>query len=235
MEKPKQPKKLQPHENTIDSLLEGEIWKDIPGFEEYYQASNLGRIRSVDRVVPHPRLGQQFVKGRILKQSKAVNKNTMSDEKMVDLRVSLNFDGKPHYFNTRRIVYMTFVDPDLDYEKDRKVIVNKDCNGYNNAVNNLGCITNHDKTQRAIDRNRVPESYLATADRTGWVSGGVTRRKPVRKLDMDGQVLETYESITAASKANNVGEKEIIMVAKGRYKSWNGVKWEYVKKKDKKK
>lgn len=28
-----------------------EIWKDIPGYEGWYQASNMGRIRSVDRLV----------------------------------------------------------------------------------------------------------------------------------------------------------------------------------------
>lgn len=28
-----------------------EIWKDIPGFEGRYQVSNMGRVRSVDRVV----------------------------------------------------------------------------------------------------------------------------------------------------------------------------------------
>lgn len=28
-----------------------EIWKDIPGYEGYYQASSHGRIRSIDRVV----------------------------------------------------------------------------------------------------------------------------------------------------------------------------------------
>lgn len=32
-----------------------EIWKDIQGFEGFYQASNLGRIKSLERIVPHTR------------------------------------------------------------------------------------------------------------------------------------------------------------------------------------
>lgn len=54
-----------------------EIWKDIPGFENRYQASNLGRIRSVDRYEhfsEYVRLdgkkrkaSVRFMKGRILR------------------------------------------------------------------------------------------------------------------------------------------------------------------------
>jgi len=29
-----------------------EIWKDIEGYEGYYQVSNLGRVRSLDRTYP---------------------------------------------------------------------------------------------------------------------------------------------------------------------------------------
>ena len=28
-----------------------EIWKDIVGYEGYYQVSNLGRVKSLDRVI----------------------------------------------------------------------------------------------------------------------------------------------------------------------------------------
>jgi len=35
--------------DCLDLLLEGEIWKDIPGYEGFYQASNFGRIKSLSR------------------------------------------------------------------------------------------------------------------------------------------------------------------------------------------
>ena len=42
-----------------------EIWKPIPGYEEYYEASNLGRIRSLDRQMISP-TGKRYTKrGRI--------------------------------------------------------------------------------------------------------------------------------------------------------------------------
>ncbi len=46
-----------------------EIWKDVDGYEEFYQVSNLGRIRSLDRMVQEPKK-TRLVKGRILKQGK---------------------------------------------------------------------------------------------------------------------------------------------------------------------
>ncbi len=31
--------------------MEEEVWKDIPNYEGLYQASNMGRIRSLDRSI----------------------------------------------------------------------------------------------------------------------------------------------------------------------------------------
>lgn len=43
-----------------------EVWKDVIGYEEIYQVSNLGRIKSVDRVAKH-KFGTMNLKERILK------------------------------------------------------------------------------------------------------------------------------------------------------------------------
>ena len=44
-----------------------EIWKDYKDYEGLYQASNLGRMRSLDRWVSSKNGSMQFIKGRILK------------------------------------------------------------------------------------------------------------------------------------------------------------------------
>lgn len=41
-------------------------WLPIPGYERYYEVSDQGRVRSLDRVVNHPS-GPRRLKGRILK------------------------------------------------------------------------------------------------------------------------------------------------------------------------
>ena len=43
-----------------------EIWKDIPGFEGYYQASTLGRIKSLERTAIRAKQGNLKVKEKFL-------------------------------------------------------------------------------------------------------------------------------------------------------------------------
>lgn len=47
---------------NMKDFIEGEIWKDVPEFEGYYQVSNFGRIYSL------PKLGKGNHNGKILKQ-----------------------------------------------------------------------------------------------------------------------------------------------------------------------
>ena len=52
--------------------MKGEIWKDIEGFEGYYMVSNMGRVKSVERVKWNGR-GYQKIPERIMKPQKGSN------------------------------------------------------------------------------------------------------------------------------------------------------------------
>lgn len=219
-----------PYTDTSTLYLENETWKPIPDYEGYYEISDLGRVRSLDRVIPHPRLKTQFVKGRVLKQKVIYHKNTLSDQPMVDLQVSLSKDGEQHYHNVRRLVYSAFIKP-LVYQNDGLYVINVDCDGFNNRLDNVKAVSIKDKSQRAFQRNRVPESYLSYADRSQWENyGGYARRKPVEQWDELGNLIASYESVREASRRTGIGEKEIINTAKGRYRKWKGFIWRYVEK-----
>lgn len=215
------------YNGKLSRMLKGERWKDIQDFEGLYQVSNLGRVKSLDRVIPHPRLKEQFVAGRILSQSVAENKNIKTGEPMIDLRVSLSKDGHQYYFNTRRLVYSAFRKK-IDYEQDGLYVINKDGDGFNNALKNLKLVTKSEKSIRAFERDRVVESYLKTADRSTWKNyGGYTRRKPVKQYSLKGKLLAKYQSIREACRKTGCGEKEIINVARGILKQTKGYKWRY--------
>lgn len=222
--------KRYPFLNKSIKDLRNEEWKDIPGFEGIYQASTFGRIKSLDRTILHSRLGQQYVAGRILSQSIAKNRNIKTGEPMIDLRVSLSKDGEQHYFNTRRLIYQTFVNKKINYGKDGLYVINKDGDGYNNRVKNLVLVTKSEKQKRVFERDRQ-DSYLKIADRSKWPKtyGGYTRRKPVKQYSHRGKLIAKYESVSEASRQTGIGEKEIIQVAKGVYAQWKGFVWKYAK------
>lgn len=48
-----------------------EIWKDIPGYEGYYQISNLGRVKTLERILPNNRFKNVLCvhKEKIMKQN----------------------------------------------------------------------------------------------------------------------------------------------------------------------
>ena len=49
--------------------MEQEIWKEIKGYEGYYEVSNLGRFRSMNRIIIFSNGRKVFYKGKIINGS----------------------------------------------------------------------------------------------------------------------------------------------------------------------
>lgn len=77
-----------------------EQWKDIVGYEGYYQVSDLGNVKSIDRLVSH---GDKTIKrkGKLLKFETASNGYS---------RVRLCKDGKAIAYLVHRLVAIHFID-----------------------------------------------------------------------------------------------------------------------------
>ena len=205
-------------------FLEGEEWRDIPGFEAYYQVSSFGRIRSLDRFVNHKSGKPILVKGRILSQSKRLDKNLLTGEPSVALRVTLMMENISYNCTVRRLVYLTFIGK---LEKSL-VVINIDGNGYNNCPDNLKAVSHSEKGKRVMERKRAIPSLLYL-DRSKFMKtgGGYSRQRAIQQKDMSGNLIASFVSVVQASRATGIGEKEIIMVAKGRWKQFKGYVFEY--------
>jgi len=77
-----------------------ETWKDIPDYEGYYQASNLGRIRSLERVVKSSKNRSRTVVERIL---------VLSYDTYGYKIINLNKEGKSCTNKVHRLVMLTFM------------------------------------------------------------------------------------------------------------------------------
>ena len=96
-----------------------EEWRDIPGYEGCYQASNLGRIKSVRRGI----IMRPFSNGRYQ-------------------QIILSVSGKKSIPTIHRLVMEAFVG------KSELTIDHKDGNKINNRLDNLEYVTNHENIQR---------------------------------------------------------------------------------------
>lgn len=83
-----------------------EQWRPIPGWENLYEVSDIGRVRSLDRLVTYPAGGQRLFKGRIL-QDRLFPR---TGHRMV----SLKRHSVGETFRVHRLVMLTFVGPRPD-------------------------------------------------------------------------------------------------------------------------
>ena len=99
------------------------IWKDIDEFDGDYQISNLGRLKSVARIVNGPK-GEVRLSDRMLSQ--VVNKRGY-------IEYQITHNGKHYSRKAHRLVALAFID-----NPDGLPQVNHiDGNKQNNAVDNL--------------------------------------------------------------------------------------------------
>lgn len=105
-----------------------EEWRDVVGYDDMYkgmyQVSNMGRVRSLDRI---DSVGKHQY-GRVLKYGDSGDGYKM---------VVLTKNAKSRGVKVHRLVAMAFVE-----NKDNKLVVNhKDEDKYNNTPDNLEWVT----------------------------------------------------------------------------------------------
>jgi hypothetical protein len=99
-------------------------WKPVVGYEGYYEVSNAGEVRSVDRYVKHPHGGVMLRKSKTMK----TNKNKYG---YVDVRLGKEGVEKAHLIH--RLVAMAF----LDNAEDKPQVNHKNGNKSDNRLENL--------------------------------------------------------------------------------------------------
>ena len=125
-----------------------EVWKDISDFKGYYQVSNFGNVRSLDRVttINHPigGLRKTKYKGKVLQQETI---------KGGYKRVLLVAEKKRVHANVACLVAYAFI----GIRPDKHQVCHNDGNPANNSVENLryDTVTNNhlDKRKHGTDSN----------------------------------------------------------------------------------
>ena len=106
-----------------------EIWKDIRGYEGYYQVSTFGNVRSLDGTVTSKLGISKKIKGRM--------KSQICDESGYKT-VTLYKDNNEWIVSVHRLVLMTF---DPNENSDTLQVNHIDRNPSNNHISNLEWVT----------------------------------------------------------------------------------------------
>lgn len=115
-----------------------ENWKSIKGYEDLYEISDKGRVRTKEGKTTYSEYhGERTWKTRILKEKNPKGRDSRND---------LWKEGKPKSFLTHRLVALNFI-PNPD---DKPCINHKDGNPRNNHVANLEWCTYKENQNHAV-------------------------------------------------------------------------------------
>ena len=164
------------------------IWKDIPGYEGYYQVSNTGEVRSIDRVVYKSDGVFQNRYGRLLP----------CKENKDGYRIArLSKDGIRKQFNVHSLVARAFVP---GYFAGAEVN-HKDCDRTNNIPENLEWVTHFDNIQYTISKGR---HVSQVADYTGDKNPNFGNKSLSKKYAEDHELARQKQSRPGAANGRSL-------------------------------
>lgn len=181
-----------------------EVYKDIIGYEGYYQVSNLGNVKSVDRIVTNN--GKRIPrKGKVL--SKGLSKYGY-------LTVVLSKNGVHKNYRVNRLVAEAFIPnpqqlPFVNHKNEEKT---------DNRVENLewcDAVYNHNY---GTIKERISKSGRNCK----------TKSKKVVQMTLDGEVVAVFPSTMEVQRQLGFSNGNISNCCVGRVPHVYGFKWKYV-------
>lgn len=187
--------------------MKKEIWKDIVGYEGYYQASSIGRVKTLDKYVNGKNGSIRFIKGKILKP--------LNNEKGY-LFVNLYKDGICKHMRVHRLVAETFIPNDDPVNKTQVNHIDEDKT--NNCVENLEWCTNEYNSNYGSRNKKLSEKLI---------NGKGTR--PILQFDLNNNLIMEWVSASEASRQLGItkGQSNISKCCRGLLPTAYGYKWEY--------
>ncbi len=185
-------------------FLKNEEFRDIKGYENIYQISNYGRVKSLKRII---------------------DKNHIVYEKILKLNISNNGyytialykNKRSKYFTVHRLLAKTFISNPQNFP----VVNHIDQNKLNVIISNLEwCTYKYNST----------ESYRLT-NRKGSMLNKKGELCPnsikVIQYDLNNNFIKEWASMHDASRSLNISYQNIWKVCRGTRKQTGGYIWKY--------
>lgn len=186
-----------------------EIWKDVKDYEEYYQVSNKGRLRSKDRIT-------QNRNGKIIKKGKILKCGTSKGYKVTELIKN----GKRKSFYLHRLIAREFI-PNVE---NKPCINHIDCNRKNNDIRNLEWVTYKENTAHMIMLGRENKNEK-------WHDGIKkhieTLKKEIVRINLYTGEKKFYSYLNQV-REDGFNPANVCYACQGKYKTSKGYEWKYL-------
>lgn len=148
-------------------IMQAEIWKDIPGYEGYYQVNNFGVVRSLDKFVREAGGKSRIMRSAILKLF--LTKGYF--------RCGLTINKTQRIYYVHQLVAMAF----LNYKPNGRFIVV-------DHINNIKTDNRLENLQIVSQRHNSSKDRKGTSKYTG-VSWFSRDKKWKAQVQIDGKIL----------------------------------------------
>lgn len=191
--------------STADTI-EGEEWVPVANYEGIYEVSNLGRVRSLDRVVIDKSGVTYNRKGKFIRPT--FQKSGVLEDGSLNgyIIVTLSKDGKNTVSGLHRLLAQAFI-PNPD--PDNKILVNHiDGVKFHDSLENLEWVTPSENCLHAYKNglSKVQYEVLRNNSKSALEKSNEVRRHPVKCIE-NGTV---YPSVIEAQRKLHISEWSIL-------------------------
>lgn len=192
-----------------------EIWKDIKGYEQLYQVSNLGRVKRITT-------------GKILKPNVRISNNGKYKRTFVAL--SKHSILKQYYIH--KLVAVAFSEICGEWFEGAE-IDHLDGDASNNVATNLRWVTHTDNMNNPVfrERRRIAETGKKhSSEHNKKISEALKNGKTSKKVlqySLDGEFIKEWESV---NEARRNGYSNAFNCLSGRQKQAYNCLWVYKEK-----
>lgn len=193
-----------------------EIWKDILGYEGYYQISNKGNVRSVDRTFIR-KSGKSFtVRGKMRK----VRLNNCGYCYIV---LCKGGNKKPFYIH--RLVASHFLQlNDSKMEVDHINTIKTD-----NNVDNLRWVSKRENANNPLTIKHLREAQIESCQNNKKrVLFDISRMKKIAQYTPDGVLIAVHTGLNSLCRNFGFSRRNIQKGCKSKNKIVYGFKWAYL-------
>lgn len=185
-------------------MIKEEIWKIIEGFDGY-EISNLGQVRSKEKIVDRKNGSKRTLKEKIL--NPAVNGNGY-------LFVVLRKDNKSYHKTIHRLVIEAFT-PNPD---GKPCVDHIDTIKTNNRIENLRWATHKENNNNPLTLEKYSKAKKGDKH---------PNSKPIIQLTKEGDFVKKYGCIMDCEREMEFNNSNICECCNGKRKSAYGFRWVY--------